>query len=66
MLAESYADPCPKCGARLLGYSKEDFVEHLRENGEELAAKIHEQMVVSAQNSETEADCAGANGDSHA
>ena len=43
---ESYRDQCPKCGATLLGMSKEEYVEHLRENGETLAAKIEERMIV--------------------
>lgn len=42
----TYRDPCPKCGARLIGFSKQDYVEHLRENGETLAAKIEEKLVV--------------------
>lgn len=41
----TYEDRCPKCGARLLGFTKEDFIEHLRENGEDFAARIHEEMV---------------------
>lgn len=43
---ESYRDPCPKCGARLLGFDKRDFIDHLRENGETLAARIEEEMIV--------------------
>lgn len=50
---ENYRDPCPKCGARLLGFTKEDYIEHLRENGETLAARIEEELVV-------EEDCADA------
>jgi hypothetical protein len=46
MNGETYRDPCPKCGARLLGMNKEEYVEHLRENGETLAARIEEEMVV--------------------
>lgn len=42
----TYRDPCPKCGARLVGFTKEDYVSHLRENGETLAARIEEEMVV--------------------
>lgn len=65
---ESYRDPCPKCGVRLLGFTKEDYVEHLRENGHTLAARIEEEMVVPepddcADTNPTEGDgfCAGAN-----
>lgn len=43
---ETYIDPCPKCGARLIGLSKAEFVEHLRQNGEELAARIWDELVV--------------------
>lgn len=43
---ESYRDPCPKCGSRLLGFSKVEYVQHLRENGETLAARIEEELVV--------------------
>lgn len=43
---ETYRDPCPFCGARLIGFSKEDYVEHLRENGETFAARIEEELVV--------------------
>lgn len=57
MKQESYRDPCPKCGARLIGFDKEGYVEHLRENGEELAAKIEDRMVVDP----SELNCAGAN-----
>lgn len=46
MGSESYRDPCPKCGARLLGFTKADYVEHLRANGETLAARIEEDLVV--------------------
>ena len=45
-MAETYTDPCPKCGDRLLGVSKAEFVEQLRGNGEQLAADIHERLVV--------------------
>lgn len=45
-MTETYCDPCPKCDARLIGFTKADYVEHLRENGETLAAKIVDQMVV--------------------
>lgn len=63
----TYHDPCPKCGARLIGFTKEDFIEHLRENGEDLAAKIHEEMVidevcVDAKPEDTGGDCADATG----
>lgn len=44
--SESYVDPCPKCGARLLGVSKREYVAHLRENGETFAAKIEEELIV--------------------
>lgn len=64
--AGAYRDPCPKCGARLIGMTKEEYVEHLRENGETLAARIEEEMVVSAQTHETEAGCAGTNGNESA
>lgn len=50
----TYRDPCPKCGDRLLGLSKEEYIEHLRENGETLAAKIEEKLVVEG------GGCAGA------
>jgi hypothetical protein len=43
---ESYRDPCPKCGDRLLGFTKTDYITHLRENGESLAARIEEKLVV--------------------
>lgn len=43
----TYRDRCPKCGARLVGMTKAEYIEHLRENGETLAAKIEEEMVVS-------------------
>ena len=63
----TYCDPCPKCGARLIGFTKEDFIEHLRENGEDLAAKIHEEMVVDevcvdAKPEDDEGNCADATG----
>lgn len=45
-MAESYRDPCPKCGARLLGFTKEDYIDHLFENGESLVAKIERDLVV--------------------
>ncbi len=61
--AGTYRDPCPKCGARLLGMTKAEYVEHLRENGETLAARIEEEMVVSAQTHGEDPDCAGANRD---
>ncbi|WP_157525031.1 hypothetical protein [Natronorubrum daqingense] len=38
----------------MIGVSKEEYIEHLRENGEELAADIVEKMVVD------ESDCADA------
>lgn len=44
---ESYRDLCPKCGARLVGMAKSEYIEHLRENGETLAAKIEDRMIVS-------------------
>ena len=44
---ESYKDPCPKCRVRLLGVSKEEYIQHLRENGEKLTAKIESEMIVS-------------------
>ena len=43
---ETYQDPCPKCGRRMLAVSKEEFIAHLRKNDEELAADIHERLVV--------------------
>lgn len=43
---DTYRDPCPKCGARLIGHSKEEYIEHLLENGESLAAMIEEHLVV--------------------
>jgi hypothetical protein len=43
---ESYRDPCPFCGARLIGFSKGDYIEHLRENGETFAARLEEKLVV--------------------
>lgn len=43
---ETYRDPCPHCGSRMLGHSKAEFVAHLRENGETLAADIWEKLVV--------------------
>lgn len=46
MIEESYQDPCPKCGARLLGFTKQDYLNHLRANGETFVAKIEEHMVV--------------------
>jgi len=49
----AYRGPCPKCGARLVGLSKPEYVQHLRENGEMLAAKVEEKLVV-------ERDCADA------
>jgi uncharacterized protein with PIN domain len=42
----TYRDPCPKCGTRLLGVSKAEYIEHLRANGETLAADIEERLVV--------------------
>lgn len=45
-MTETYQDPCPKCGARLVGFSKEEYIEHLRENGESLAADLTEELVV--------------------
>lgn len=50
---QTYRDPCPKCGARLLAFSKEEYVEHLRENGETLAARIEEEMVVDESEAES-------------
>jgi predicted RNA-binding Zn-ribbon protein involved in translation (DUF1610 family) len=52
---ETYRDPCPKCGAQLIGFTKEDYIAHLRENGEMLAAKIEEELVVDR------SDCGDAN-----
>lgn len=43
---DTYQDPCPICGARLIGVSKEEFIDHLRQNGEGLAARIWDEMVV--------------------
>lgn len=61
----TYRDPCPKCGVRLVGFTKEDYVEHLRQNGEDLAARIEEEMVVDEpatnQNRETGQTCYEAN-----
>jgi hypothetical protein len=42
----TYRDPCPKCGVRLLGVSKAEYIDHLRANGETLAANIEEVLVV--------------------
>ena len=42
----TYRDPCPKCGARLVAVTKPEYVEHLRENGEMLAADLEEKLVV--------------------
>lgn len=42
----SYCTICPKCGARLFGFTKEDYVDHLEQNGERLAARIVDEMVV--------------------
>lgn len=44
----SYRDPCPACGARLVGMSKEEYVVHLRKNGEGLSADIEARMVSEA------------------
>ena len=58
----TYQDPCPFCGARLVGFTKADFVDHLRGNGETLKARIYEDMVVaSPQTQESASGCAGAN-----
>lgn len=43
---DTYRDPCPFCGARLLGVSKQEYIEHLRANDETLAARIEDEMVV--------------------
>lgn len=56
--AGTYRDLCPKCGARLVGFTKEEYVQHLRDNGEMLAAEIEEKMVVPEPT-----DCADANTD---
>jgi hypothetical protein len=37
---------CSKCGDTLIGFAKQDYLEHLRANGETLAAKIEEELVV--------------------
>jgi len=42
----TYRDPCPKCGDRLIAFSKDEYVEHLREKDEKLAASIEERLVV--------------------
>lgn len=42
----TYQNPCPFCGERLVGVTKEGYVDHLRENGEELAAAIVEKLFV--------------------
>jgi transcription initiation factor IIE alpha subunit len=44
--AATYRTVCPKCGAALLGFTKQDYIDHLRENGETLAARIEAEMVV--------------------
>lgn len=41
---ETFIDPCPKCGDRLLGVSKAEFIAHLRQNDETLAARIWDEM----------------------
>jgi hypothetical protein len=43
---DTYRDPCPKCGARLVGFSKAEYVDHLQANGETLAADIEATLVV--------------------
>ena len=45
-MTDTYRDPCPKCEARLLAFSKKEYVQHLRENDETLAASIEERLVV--------------------
>lgn len=42
----SYQDPCPKCGARLIGFTKDDYIKHLWRNGETLAARIESEVIV--------------------
>lgn len=41
-----YRDPCPCCGARLVGFTKQDYIEHLMENGEIVAARIERDLTV--------------------
>jgi hypothetical protein len=43
---DTYRDPCPFCGARLIGMTKAEYVAHLRDNGETLAARIEAEVVV--------------------
>lgn len=43
---ETYQDPCPECGTRLLGVSKAEYIDHLRANGHTLVAKIEAEMIV--------------------
>lgn len=50
----SYRDPCPACGDRLIGLSKEEYVEHLRSNGETLAAEVEERLVADSSASNRE------------
>lgn len=50
----TYQNPCPFCGERLVGVTKEGYVDHLRENGEGLAAAIVEKLFVPE-------PCSGAN-----
>jgi hypothetical protein len=42
----TYQDPCPKCGTRMIGVSKSEYIAHLQANGETLVAKIEAEMVV--------------------
>jgi transcription initiation factor IIE alpha subunit len=45
-VTDTYRDPCPKCGTRLVAVSKDEYVQHLRNNDETLVASIEERLVV--------------------
>ncbi|HET7323123.1 MAG TPA: hypothetical protein VFJ06_02200 [Halococcus sp.] len=38
----TYLSACLYCGALLVGMNKSEFIAHLRDNGETLAADMHE------------------------
>lgn len=35
IVVETCMDPCPLCDTRLIGFSKEDMIEHFRDDGAE-------------------------------
>lgn len=42
----TYRDPCPSCGKRMLGVSRDEFINHLREEHGDTMADIWDTLVV--------------------